>query len=68
MTATPSMDSHKIYDNDPRTYAANNQDIPGYIFEAKKVINFKSLVMMKRFDGMRDRYKDICVRLGGFSY
>ena len=57
MTVSPSMFAGNIFDSNPRTYAPNNQDNPGYVFEAEKIINFKSLVMMKRFDGMRDRYQ-----------
>ena len=57
MTISPSMFAGNIFDSNPRTYAPNNQDNPGYVFEAEKIINFKSLVMMKRFDGMRDRYQ-----------
>ena len=57
MTASPSMFAGNIFDSNPRTHAPNNQNNPGYVFEAKQIINFKSLVIMKRFDGMRDRYQ-----------
>ena len=48
----------RIFDANHRTYAKNgNEDSSAYVFEAQKMINFRSLVMMKRFDGMRDRYQ-----------
>jgi len=63
MIMSPSMFSSYAFDSNPRTYASNNLpgDIPGYIFEAEDTINFKSLVLMKRFDGMRDRYQGIII-------
>ena len=63
MLVSPSMHIPYIHDSDPRTYASNNLDFnPGYVFEATKIINFKSLVMMKRFDGMRDRYQGMITK------
>ena len=53
------MFAGNIFDSNPRTYAPNNQDNPGYVFEAEKKVDFRSLVMMKRFDGMRDRYQGL---------
>ena len=63
MTASPSMFAGNIFDSNPRTHASNNQNNPGYVFEAKQIINFKSLVIMKRFDGMRDRYQGMIPKI-----
>ena len=58
MTSAPTLDVPLIFDSSPRTYANNNlAALSAYVFEAKRAINFRSLVMMKRFDGMRDRYQ-----------
>ena len=58
MTSAPTLDVQSIFDSNPRTYAKNNlAALSAYIFEAERAINFRSLVMMKRFDGMRDRYQ-----------
>ena len=57
------MFAGNIFDSNPRTYAPNNQNNPGYVFEAEQIINFKSLVIMKRFDGMRDRYQGMIPKM-----
>ena len=58
MTSAPTLDVPSIFDSSPRTYANNNlAALSAYVFEAERAINFRSLVMMKRFDGMRDRYQ-----------
>ena len=63
MTDAPSIMAPYIFDDDPRSFAPNNNDEQGYVFEAKKPINFKSLVLMKRFDGMRDRYQGLLTKM-----
>ena len=56
------MFSGNAFDSEPRTYAPSKADAHGYVFEAENLINFKSLVIMKRFDGMRDRYKGLIIK------
>lgn len=58
MKKSASLRPTRIFDSNHRTYAENeDHESSAYVFEAQKVINFKSLVMMKRYDGMRDRYQ-----------
>ena len=58
MKKSASLRPTRIFDSNHRTYAENeDHKSSAYVFEAQKVINFKSLVMMKRYDGMRDRYQ-----------
>ena len=67
-TQSASQDTPYIFDEDPRSYARNNNAagaqgrVAAYVFEAKKPINFKSLVLMKRFSGMRDRYQGMITK------
>ena len=63
MIDAPSIMAPYIFDDDPRSFAPNNNDEQGYVFEAEKPINFKSLVLMKRFDGMRDRYQGTVTKI-----
>ena len=58
LISSPTIYTSKIFDSNPKTYAENNNEASSsYIFEAEAMINFKSLVLLKRFDGMRDRYQ-----------